>query len=355
MTRMKSQLFITVLFLFSNVSLSQISSKAIYGDDDRMDVFETTSNLHRNLSASTAAMITKWSFDEVNSSEYLLIARTLEESGKCSSEKFAKQPVAASCSGFLVGKNKLVTAGHCMASQVSCDNSLWVFDYKVTYSDQSEVIVDKSKVYKCKKIIKTSLNAVDGGDYAVIELDGDVEGREPLKFRTSGTLKVGDELVVIGHPSGLPTKIAAGAQVKRIDDTYFYANLDTYGGNSGSAVFNSTTGVVEGILVHGQSDYIFDDTKGCSVSTVFSDNSGEEGVTLITNIKELRSVDTSNNDDIDDSNNDDIIVDNDDVVTDNDSSDDDVVSDDDTDDVVVEAPRRNIFRRFVSWIRRIFR
>jgi hypothetical protein len=44
------------------------------------------------------------------------------------------------------------------------------------------------------------------------------------------------------------------------------ANLDTYGGNSGSPVFNATNHQVEGILVRGENDFV---TNGsCYVSLV---------------------------------------------------------------------------------------
>ena len=68
-------------------------------------------------------------------------------------------------------------------------------------------------------------------------------------------MKVGDQLTVIGHPWGLPSKIAEGGKVLFSDQPqYFTTNLDTFQGNSGSAVFNSSSGVVEGILVRGRSD-----------------------------------------------------------------------------------------------------
>ncbi len=73
-------------------------------------------------------------------------------------------------------------------------------------------------------------------------------------------------LVVIGRPSGLPTKVADGAQVRSVNDVFLVANLDTYGGNSGSAVFNAVTGVVEGILVRGDTDYVYNAQLGCRVS-----------------------------------------------------------------------------------------
>jgi hypothetical protein len=45
---------------------------------------------------------------------------------------------------------------------------------------------------------------------------------------------------------------------------FFVANLDTYGGNSGSPVFNSETHKVEGILVRGETD--FTTIGACTVS-----------------------------------------------------------------------------------------
>lgn len=49
-------------------------------------------------------------------------------------------------------------------------------------------------------------------------------------------------------PAGLPQKIAGGAKVRSIQTGFFVANLETDGGNSGSAVFNLSNGVIEGIL-----------------------------------------------------------------------------------------------------------
>ena len=61
------------------------------------------------------------------------------------------------------------------------------------------------------------------------------------------------------------------------------ANLDTYGGNSGSAVFNAKTGLVEGILVRGEQDYV---QKGdCRVSNVCpADGCRGEDVTKILSV-----------------------------------------------------------------------
>ena len=86
-------------------------------------------------------------------------------------------------------------------------------------------------------------------------------------MRTSGKISGRARLFVIGHPCGLPQKYAPGAKVR--DNTpapFFVANLDTYGGNSGSPVFNATSYKVEGILVRGENDFVTNGT--CYVSLV---------------------------------------------------------------------------------------
>jgi hypothetical protein len=113
-------------------------------------------------------------------------------------------------------------------------------------------------------------------DYSIIRVDRAVSapGAVPLDIRRSGVVPLGEPVGVIGHPAGLPLKIAFGAQtqVYRNDASgYFVANLDTYGGNSGSPVFNAGTGVVEGILVRGALDYL--NTGTCFVSNQLSDES----------------------------------------------------------------------------------
>lgn len=283
MTKLKSTLLLLTLTLNA-----YSSTKVIYGVDNRVDVYESTNSKYIDLAASTAAMIPSYKVKVLNDYEVELGGTTLEGRGMCETEKFAKQPTIANCSGFLVDGDKLVTAGHCIENQSDCDSNVWVFDYKVEYSDQSKVIVEESQVYKCSKIISRSLDSTTENDFAFIQLEKVVEGKTPLKFRKTGTPNVGDELVVIGHPTGLPTKIADGASIRSVNNVFFTANLDTYGGNSGSAVFNATSGVIEGILVRGDTDYVYDSSQGCQVSNVIGNAVGRgEDVTRITNIKEL--------------------------------------------------------------------
>lgn len=114
------------------------------------------------------------------------------------------------------------------------------------------------------KNIKKELNDKNGNDYAVILLDRAVIGTSPVDFRKEGKIPTGQDILAIGYPTGMPTKIAPGAQViGNKNDIFFYANLDTFGGNSGSGVFNAATKKLEGILVRGATDYIWDDINSC--------------------------------------------------------------------------------------------
>src|SRR5690606_35958513 len=119
-----------------------------------------------------------------------------------------------------------------------CTDTSFVFGFAIERSGILPRTVETEDVYKCSEIIHSQV-ASNGSDFAVIKLDRPVVDHAPLALRQSGAPPVGEPLVVIGHPSGLPTKVAGGANVREMKSTYLVANLDTYGGNSGSAVFNA--------------------------------------------------------------------------------------------------------------------
>jgi hypothetical protein len=121
-------------------------------------------------------------------------------------------------------------------------------------------------VYEGEALIGRKLTATRT-DWALIRLTRAVVGRSPVAFRTAGKIAAAQKLFVIGHPCGLPQKYAPGASVRdNTPSAFFVANLDTYGGNSGSPVFNATNNQVEGILVRGENDFV--KSGSCFVSLV---------------------------------------------------------------------------------------
>jgi V8-like Glu-specific endopeptidase len=285
-----SHAFLMLLSLTVLTLNAKANNKVIYGDDNRLDVFESTNSAHVLLSRSTAAMI---SGSNLRGEDGMVqvIGPSMTSRGFCAQERFSNQTTAANCSGFLVGTKYIATAGHCIRNAMDCASYKWVFDYRVENETQSQVSVPESSVYNCARIVARDLNNSNQDDYALIELDREVTDRDALQFRTSGRPRVGDELVVIGHPTGLPTKIADGAKIRSLRNKFFVANLDTYGGNSGSAVFNDSTGVVEGILVRGENDYVYDSNRGCRASNYCPDSGCRgEDVVYITNIPGLNRI-----------------------------------------------------------------
>lgn len=243
----------------SAVMANTTSENIVYGEDNRIETFEA-SKQYQELAASTAGMFRN--IKGVTVGDYTVLPpQTLKEDmGLCEGERFADQNNAVVCSGFLVAPNLLVTAGHCIQTQADCNETSWVFDYKVKKSTGSaDVMVKNDSIYKCSKVIEAKLESKPDGtkiDYALVKLDRVVKGKKPLSFRTRSKIATNKDIVVIGHPSGLPQKVAAGAKVLlNNDEHYFQTNLDTFGGNSGSAVFDARTGAVEGILVRGAKDY----------------------------------------------------------------------------------------------------
>lgn len=239
----------------------------IYDEDNRVEA--SSHNSWQNTAKSVAVLITKddlLSQTKVNAEGYdFSDAITLndfleEESNKplCNGEPFALQPSVASCTGFLVSADLLVTAGHCPEA---CDEESWVFDYQLNGASDKINVITHENVYQCKKVIKKKLTK--NYDYALIQLDRPVIGREILKIDWNFDARLGSRVVVIGSPMGIPLKVADNAKILSANKSYFNANLDSFAGNSGSPVFDEQSGKVVGILTEGREDYILDKIEQC--------------------------------------------------------------------------------------------
>jgi subtilisin-like proprotein convertase family protein/V8-like Glu-specific endopeptidase len=242
----------------------QIEVQVIYGDDNRLENYQASEAL-KSLAASTVALVKSSSLvvDAATGKSRLNGELFGDAYQLCASEPFREQTSGAFCSGSLVGPDTIITAGHCVTSATDCSNVRFVFDFALQAPGVENKLFSADQIYRCAQLIKRD-QVSSGADYAVIKLDRSVVGRNALKYRRSGVVAVGDQVLVIGHPAGLPQKIAGGAQVRSISSQHFVTNLDTYGGNSGSAVFNASTSEIEGILVRGENDFI--SSGSCNVS-----------------------------------------------------------------------------------------
>lgn len=271
-----------LLLLGALSGLAQAGSvKLIYGRDNRVEPGEAQ-HFWSGRSLSVAAMVDKKKFLNFENSrgQKIQAPRSLGQAyGMCQGVRFAEQPVVSECSGFLVGDDLLVTAGHCVLNVVRfwqspekvCESFSWVFDMEAKNFDQSAAMTS-GQAYNCKEV----LQAFHGpeGDFAIIQLDRPVKGIAPLRLAQE-EVERGQHLGLIGHPSGLPKKISLGARVLRSDAKAgphtFIASTDSFHGDSGAPVFNSG-GEVVGILVSGKTDYVFDAEAKCRRENVCDEN-----------------------------------------------------------------------------------
>jgi V8-like Glu-specific endopeptidase len=256
----------------------QGGSPLVYGADDRLDWYQVTSPTALAQASATAGLFTSTKVTLRSDGSYqVATATTLATAQRvCSTEPYGAQPASAFCSGFLVAPDLLVTAGHCITSATSCASTTIAFGFRMDDASAVRAVLPASDVYRCAAIVGRAQTTTD--DWAVIRLDRAVTGRAPVTLRRAGSVALGAPLVVMGHPSGIPLKVAGGATVRSTAQAnYFEANLDTYGGNSGSPVFNATTGEVEGILVRGNTDYVLNASLGCYVSNTCPDTGCASG------------------------------------------------------------------------------
>ncbi|HZR83268.1 MAG TPA: serine protease [Candidatus Binatia bacterium] len=224
----------------------------------------------RGLADSVAALVEHGKLRRTSDGRFRLATTSYqEEYDLCAGETFAAQPLGCFCTGFLVAPDVIATAGHCVRSTKAARRTWFVFGFRMLNRDRARTEFHAADVYRGAALLGRE-EADSGPDWALVRLDRPVVGRAPLRVRDAGKISDDRRVFVIGHPSGLPSKLAGGARVRENRRrAFFVANLDTYGGNSGSPVFDQRTKVVEGILVRGEQDFV---AKGdCYVSTVCPD------------------------------------------------------------------------------------
>jgi len=279
--------------------------KVIYGKDDRIELYQFVGSPLAHLGNSVAAMVNRKDLKKSLLGDYMEVSSNVPKLKEaypfCGKENFENQPLAAMCTGFLVHPKIIVTAGHCYTTFAKdmCKHANWIFDYKVFQGESTnKMVVYKENIYRCKKVHKEITDARTGVDYAIIELERGVFDRGPVKLNLGATPRKGARLVIMGHPMGLPLKVASNARVLSNSDVFFSTNLDSFQGNSGSPVFNLRSGKVEGILVRGKADtyknnscykinYCDEDGRSCEKK---SSPEGEEVLSVATFIDELNRV-----------------------------------------------------------------
>lgn len=248
------------------------AQKVIYGTDDRLDMYQVVNMAHLASAESVVLLINADRITANNNGTSTIVTRNFGTSyNLCSTERYRTQPIAGFCSGFLVDPSLIATAAHCVDSS-NLANVRFVFGFQMRNATTAETTISTSEIYRGIRIIGRAIGN-QGTDWCVIQLDRPVLNHRYVRLRRSGKIANNSSVYVIGHPCGLPKKWAGGATVRDNNPArYFVANLDTYGGNSGSPVFNASNHNVEGILVRGETDFVLNGS--CRVTNVIPANGG---------------------------------------------------------------------------------
>jgi V8-like Glu-specific endopeptidase len=256
------------------VAAAKAGGRAIYGPDNRMDWHEIEDAAVKRLASATVALFNASQIEPASSDRAKLKTVTLgEHMGLCKGETFADQATGAFCSGTLVEEDVVLTAGHCVreisgtAGIPYITSISFVFGYRVERQGETgQTEIPQTQIFRGRQVLGGELVGNAGRDWALVKLDRPVPSSlaEPVTAWHAGEIQLDQSVYVIGHPSGLPVKYAPDASVQAASDSaYFTADLDTFGGNSGSGVFDAATHELVGVLVRGDTDYYRDEAEGC--------------------------------------------------------------------------------------------
>ncbi|MFH0902302.1 MAG: trypsin-like peptidase domain-containing protein, partial [Pseudomonadota bacterium] len=266
----------------------------VYGNDGRLDVYLHPDDRLRELARrSTVALMEEATLDTTDPQNIGLIAPCLgDEHNLCAGERFIDDPTAASCSGTLIADDLVLTAGHCI-DDATCPTTRLVFNYYRDAPDSMAVITSED-VFSCAQVVVRKLDRYLDYvsfrnlhlDYAIIRLDRPATPRfAPAPVRKSREpLSNGDAVAVIGFGSGIPAKIEDGGRVydaRGNTRDYFVASTDTFGGNSGSAVYDIATYSVAGVFSRGKDDYVADPARGCNQVNRLNEDAAAEAATYV--------------------------------------------------------------------------
>lgn len=246
---------------------SESGIASVYGDDDRREIYQTQNKAVHRAIRSVVMLVDASDVVATQDNRFMLKSVAYGDSlNLCRSEPFWEQPRIGFCSGVLIRKDLILTAGHCVINQRDCDNTRFLFDIHYGARGDLNLRVPAKRVRQCKKI-KTRFNKNSGLDFALLELNEEVADRTPVAL--GHQLEKPERLFMLGHPLGLPAKFSGLAQVLRETDLEWVTDLDSSAGNSGSPVFEAQTGALIGILTAGEDgDFQNQTPNTCKLSKV---------------------------------------------------------------------------------------
>lgn len=237
----------------------------IYNHDNRSNVQQSSADV-RHV-APTVALLTRK--HRINASAPLVLDGPPigPVFGLCHNERFYEEKTLGDCSGFLIADNLLLTAGHCVKSELDCSQRAIVFNHhgndltKLKHSD----------VYECQSVV-ARLSQEDG-DLALLRLNRNaahVQADQMLSLEGL-SFDAPEDLSILSHPFGMGLKESRLETPPVSKGYFFHANADVSGGSSGAPVFEAKSKRLLGVLLGGENDLVWDAQNNCARNKVCPD------------------------------------------------------------------------------------
>ncbi len=246
-----SDVRVTTADLSGDCSAPEI--KTIYGDDDRYPVECVLDERVRSQALAVAEMLDKDELtDAPNDFQAIKSPQSFASRYKlCPGERFGSDLSFGYCTAFLVRPDVIATAAHCFKDE-DVNEVRFVF----SHARSNVVLMNEHLIASHDVFSVVGEPLIDSvHDVAVARLDHAPSDRSPVTIAPSALTDEAN-VYVLGHPRGLPTTVVLSTPVKVVADPTFTADLDTFGGNSGSPVFDVSSGEVAGVLVEGDRDFV---------------------------------------------------------------------------------------------------
>ena len=169
------------------------------------------------------------------------------------------------CTGTLITDNLLLTAGHCFdqvddplgwrVPRVNGTNDLIppaeiALNMHVDFNYQRDAngVLRQELRFGVQALVEYRLG---GLDFAIVRLTGSPADTFGIGVSATGDATEGETVCIIGHPAGMPKRIEAGPISAYSGNQIRYNDIDTLGGNSGSAIWHPSSGTIVGVHTNG--------------------------------------------------------------------------------------------------------